>query len=111
MKDENAVSSMTTFFTSNPPLCALSTAALSWSDLAGSLTFLQLLALRPNNLRNMLHEIRQWPCTQILVRAQTHGDGIFGCLFVADDKHIRYFLHLGVAYLGVHTLAAGIDLG
>ncbi len=34
-----------------------------------------------------------------------------GCdVAVAGDEHVRHLLHLGVADLGLHALAAGVDL-
>ncbi len=58
----------------------------------------------------MLDKLGQGFRALVLVRAQTDGHGVGLRFFVAHDQHVRDLLHLGVAYLGVHALAAHVYL-
>src|SRR5216684_1329119 len=73
-------------------------------------TLLELQALALDHSADMLNKLDQWLRAEIFVCTQANGDGFGGCLFVANDEHIRNFLQLGVAHLGVHPLAACVNV-
>src|SRR5260370_42172651 len=72
---------------------------------------LQVITPRFDNRRNALDEICKGYVSQVLVRAQAHGDSIVWRFCVADYKHIGYLLKLRFSYLRVYALAARVYFG